>query len=182
MHRKRGRDQEILDYQEDTDERRQHIGNTLFAHHFLHVKQLFVFDLCALQRNARQGPAERIEHGVLMLLCYLASRIAYEGDTEKHSLIMAIKLEYDGAVTWYGERWAARVSRAAEVRRARDKHKLEPLRKSRMKELPAKLRGTLSQPKSILHMVCLLQLHTVVPTASESGADYGLGSGNCETR
>ena len=83
MHRKRGRDQEILDYQEDTDERRQHIGNTLFAHHLLHVKQLFVFDLCALQRNARQGPAERIENGVLMLLCYLASRIAYEANMEK---------------------------------------------------------------------------------------------------
>ena len=171
MHCKRGRDQEILDYQEDTDERRQHIGNTLFAHHLLHVKQLFVFDLCAPQRNARQGPAERIENEVFILLCYLASRIAYEANTEKHSLIMAIKLEYDGAVTWYGERWAARVSRAAEVRGARDKYKLEPLRKSRIQEFPAKLLGTLSQPKSILHMVRLLQLHTVVPSAFESGAD-----------
>ena len=58
MHRKRGRDQEILDYQEDTDERRQHIGNTLFAHHLLRVKELFVFDLFAkemLDKGQQRG-------------------------------------------------------------------------------------------------------------------------------
>ena len=171
MQRKRGRDQEIVDYQEDADERRQYIGQTLFGGQLATVKQLFVFDLVALQRNTRQGASDMIENAALMLLCYLMGRIAYEANAVKHSVIMAIKLEYDGVAKWFQERWATRVARAVEVLGAREKYELEPIHSSRIDEFPAKLRPELSRPKSILQMMRLLQLHTVVPTTAECGAD-----------
>lgn len=161
----------MCDIKEDDDKRRKVIRDGLFSGPLRSVKQLFVYDIVALQRNTRQEPQDRVVNAAIFVLAYLLCRVAYQANVVKHSFIMAIKLEYDDIISQEQQRLVNRVEFTASSLGPREKYELKSFQPARLLEFPKKLRPAMKRQTSLLSMIPLLQLHTVIPTALESGAE-----------